>query len=126
MDKADRRELLRDVSDAPASLKRLAQVVGWPKTLELARTLAGARLYIPTRSSTLADHPLSWIVGRAAARTLAESELAGEVVDVPRYFANKERNLLIRNARREGLPVAVLAARYGVSRTRVKQIVKSF
>ena len=126
MDKADRRELLRDVSDAPASLKRLAQVVGWPKTLEIGRSLAGARIYIPARKATLKDHPLSWIVGRAAALRLAESDLAGGVVEVPRYFVNKERNLFIRRQGCEGLPVSLIAMRHRMSRTQVKQILSSF
>ncbi len=105
-------------------LDEIAEAIGLPAAIELARVYGGRTLHVPKTMHPL--HPLVLALGSGPAGALSR-DFAGMVLDVPaeRTALIAQRNLAISQAYVQG-PVSVkaLAADHGLSRRMIRKILR--
>lgn len=122
----DIQALLADTSDAPPTLKRLAEIVGWPAAMKLSLALGAKQLYVPRDLTAVGDgHVLIWAVGRAATLELVKSEFGGATLFVPGYAGRRLKCLEIARGYAEGMSVAVLAEQHRITSRQVYGVIRA-
>lgn len=103
----------------PRSLKEVAEVIGLPAALVLARRWGGRRLRVPAEPSTA----LIMSLGGEAAHLLCQ-HYRDDVLDVPActYAWLDQRDEALRADRARGRRISELSIEYGISERQVKHI----
>lgn len=118
----DAHDTAADLGLLPGILREIAELIGLPGAMTLARAYGGVRLYVPKRYDP--DHPLVKLLGHAAAAKLIEQYGGGEHFDIP-LAANALRAVRNANIRRDRLMGAThrdLALRYAMTERTVRAI----
>lgn len=106
----------------PPALRNIADRIGAPAALALARRWGGRRLYVPHRVG--AEHAITETIGLEHARALS-SLYAGEFLDIPRPDGvwRARRDAEIRAHRAAGWTMARLASTYALTVRQIHNIV---
>jgi len=122
----DIQALLADTSDAPPTLKRIAEIVGWPAAMKLSLALGAKQLYVPRDLTSIGDgHALIWSIGRTATLSLIDSEFGGGTLFVPGYAGRRLKCLEIARGYAEGMSVAVLAEQHRITSRQVYGVIRA-
>ena len=110
----------------PRSVRELAAEVGLPVALRLVAACGGTTVYVPVPRKAGPEHPLAARIGAAGLAALAAGR-GGEPLDVPRCAAARRAVVRRRIAEQSagGVPAAVLAVRWGYSRSHIHRILRS-
>ena len=109
----------------PHSVRELAADVGLPVALRLVAACGGTTVYVPVPHKAGPDHPLAARIGADSLATLAAGR-GGEPLDLPSCSAARRAVIHQRIVRQaaDGVPAAVLAARWGYSRSHIHRILR--
>lgn len=105
----------------PQGLNELRDVIGPAGAVALAQRRGGQALYVPRRFKP--DHWLAGLIGEAELGRFVEA-YGGDRVSVPKIDAvlRQLRERELKAERGRGASIAVLAARFGLTRRRILQI----
>lgn len=108
----------------PPMAKRLIAIMGERMAVRLMKRRGGTQIKIPAGLRPAATMRDSMGLSAAAIRALASSDLANEMIEVPKVDAivKHHRNEAIRADREKGFTVSELALKYNLTRLWIRQI----
>jgi len=109
----------------PASIRDMAQVLGWPATIAFVRAFGGKRVYIPKRLTSAGVAIFEETLGVDGAAKLVQY-LGDTALNVPacRSALNHARNVEIVRAYTAGKSINELVERYGITFRHIQNILK--
>ncbi|MBI2801267.1 MAG: hypothetical protein HYX63_13480 [Gammaproteobacteria bacterium] len=115
-------ETALDLDQLPGSVRELTECIGLNAALALVDAYGGTRVWIPEQYQP--QHPLAKVIGVTAAKTLV-GRYALDHLMIPKCAAalRSARDQAVRARYDEGETARTLARAYGITETRIYQIV---
>jgi hypothetical protein len=111
-----------NLSNLPDSAQHLVNILGMDAAMALIEAHGGTRLYVPTLARLTPEHPLSALLGYAAARKLCDA-LSGPELRVP-LCPQIKRAVAVAEFM-AGVPASILARRFKTTETTIWRWVKA-